>query len=139
MSSEESLKKSQDQPNNNVDAAGVELKHRSTPKEGWGDAKSDRRKKVVGALKAAWPHVKLFIILVIYSMFGAVGFWLIEYPHETALVANFTEARSQLLKDMWNVSQVFTGGDWTEEMTILVERYEHTILAAYDGGIDPRG
>ncbi|XP_019646288.1 PREDICTED: potassium channel subfamily K member 16-like [Branchiostoma belcheri] len=139
MSSEESLKKSQEQPNNNVDAAGVELKHRSTPKEGWGDAKSDRRKKVVGALKAAWPHVKLFIILVIYSMFGAVGFWLIEYPHETALVANFTEARTQLLKDMWNVSQVFTGGDWTEEMTILVERYEHTILAAYDGGIDPRG
>ncbi|CAH1257619.1 KCNK16 [Branchiostoma lanceolatum] len=139
MSSEESSGKSQDTPNNNVDTNGVELKRRSSaPKEGWSDAKTERRKKVVLALKACWPHVKLGIILVIYSMFGALGFWLIEYQHEEALIANFTEARSQLLKNMWNVSQVFTGDDWEEEMTTLVERYEHTIVAAYDGGIDPR-
>ncbi|XP_035674193.1 TWiK family of potassium channels protein 7-like [Branchiostoma floridae] len=140
MSSEESPGKSQDPPNNNVDANGVDLKPRSpATKEGWTDVKEKRRKKLVLALKESWPHVKLGVILVIYAMFGAVGFWLIEYHHEQALVANFTEARSQLLRDMWNVSQDFTGDDWEEEMTTLVMRYEHTIVEAYDGGIDPRG
>ena len=44
----------------------------------------------------------LLIVLIIYSLVGAVMFKLIEGPHETHEKANLIELRESIIDSMWN-------------------------------------
>lgn len=88
------------------------------------------------ATRVATSHAGLFVILVIYTVFGGALFQAIEGPHETEQRSDLQRARDDVITAAWQLAQNFTHFDnFSLHLSQVLDSYEVTTRRAFEHGI----